>query len=35
MTDKEDNIRWVKLSLMTTIKRENRGLVWDKRVPDL
>ena len=24
----------VKLSLTTTIKRENRGPVWDKPVPD-
>ena len=33
--DQEDDIILGKLSLTTTIKRENRGPVWDKPVPDL
>ena len=35
MTDQEDNINLGKIVLTTTIKRENRGPVWDKPDPNL
>ena len=35
MTDQTDNNSLDELSLTTKVKREYRGPVWDKRLPDL